>query len=172
MTLQDVFALPGSATQFPRVPCVYFLVDSQSMVAYVGCTKNLYSRMQTHSIQKTGAWVVCHWLQVRRSGRDGKESLRGIETQMIHAFDPPCNQVKPKKLSDLRYPPRNKQEALMFIPEDIEEIEKDQYPKQVRLSPEVFRTLRLLAIDREMPVQQLASEILTAELKRPVERLR
>lgn len=51
-------------------------------------------------------------------------------------------------------------------------METDRYRKAVRIEKAVFKALRQRAVDLDKPMQVVASELLAAALRRPVERLR
>lgn len=51
-------------------------------------------------------------------------------------------------------------------------METDRYRKAVRIEKAVFKALRQRAVDLDKPMQVVASELLAAALRRPVERAR
>lgn len=52
------------------------------------------------------------------------------------------------------------------------EMETDRYRKAVRIDKAVLKALRQRAVDLDKPIQVVASELLAAALRRPVERVR
>jgi len=79
---------------FPAVPCVYWIVDSQFYVLYVGDTVNLRLRWKKHRSSKpilekpdTGC-QICWFLA------EDSKVRNNLETASIHFFCPPWNRQR------------------------------------------------------------------------------
>ena len=88
----DVFALPSinliERSQLPAVPCIYFAIDSQRVIQYIGQTKNLRSRMLTHHRAEQ---FEASKMQIAYLPIDTPELLYEIESALISWFEPPLN---------------------------------------------------------------------------------
>lgn len=69
---------------------IYFLLDIQSRVLYVGMTRNLMSRLASHARSKQFASVV--YMTVP------KDDAKAIEKQYIDKYKPPLNKELDEKL--------------------------------------------------------------------------
>ena len=126
-------------------------------------------RMRQHSCKKTGSWNVCHWLSVRRNGRDGTRLLRALESRMIEALAPPCNKRRPGALSGINYPPRNEQEALYFTTDKSDV----RIGINAALTEKARRNLKVLCAAWRMSQGEVISQLLEQhDVRQTVERLR
>lgn len=81
-------------SQLPTSPCIYFAIDSQGMVQYIGQSGNLQLRWEYHHRQKQLELmngVVIAWLTI-----DSLHLLAEIEAALINWFNPPLNLIKPR----------------------------------------------------------------------------
>lgn len=100
----DLFSLPclplEKKSLLPAIPCVYFAIDSQGIVQYIGQTKNLKKRWELHhkgiDLALLGG-VKISYLCVELS------LLEKLESAFIHLFKPPFNKViKKERVEDER----------------------------------------------------------------------
>jgi DNA-binding XRE family transcriptional regulator len=78
----------------PQTPCIYFAIDSQGMVQYIGQSGNLQLRWECHHRQKQLELVdgiTIAWLTI-----DSPQLLIEIEAALINWFNPPLNFIKPR----------------------------------------------------------------------------
>ena len=87
----------------PRTPCIYFVIDQDEQVQYIGKSVNVSNRWYTHHKKQDansfkGARIA--WLVV-----SDRRPLIGIEQALIKHFNPPLNQKRHKytAMSALRY---------------------------------------------------------------------
>lgn len=90
-------------SQFPQQPVVYFVIDSDGTVQYIGQSRNLKRRWQTHHCYKElsamrGVRVAYLFMS--------KELLPGTEEDLIKRFKPPLNKVV-SPLENLKLSPRS-----------------------------------------------------------------
>lgn len=97
--LADGWVSPDTYSNFfapvTRKPAVYLFLRFESddykraLVAYVGMSKDLQQRLNTHNIlplvQADGSWVM-RWFKPTRAA-----DLRTVEDHYIKKFDPPWN---------------------------------------------------------------------------------
>ncbi len=91
----------------PQIPCIYFAIDSEGVVQYIGQSGNLQLRWEYHHRQKQLELIdgiAIAWLTI-----DSPELLIEIEAALINWFNPPLNFIKPR---------------LQEVPEESEIIER------------------------------------------------
>lgn len=79
----------GKRSQLPTIACIYFAIDSQDVVQYIGRSVNLQQRWVQHHRQRhleTMSSIRIAWLII-----DTPELLPGIEAALINWFAPPLN---------------------------------------------------------------------------------
>ena len=79
-------------SQLPTIPCIYFGIDSERVVQYIGRSINLQQRWIQHHRQhqlKNMSAVQITWLAV-----DTLDLLPEIEAALIEWFNPRLNQTK------------------------------------------------------------------------------
>lgn len=82
--------LPLEATYaFPNQPAIYFAIDSENVIQYIGMSVNPRTRWKKHhrhdELHKIGGIKVCYLFV------DHPELLREIESALIQWFRPPLN---------------------------------------------------------------------------------
>lgn len=84
---------------FPSTPCVYFVLNTENKVLYIGkatCASNRwYTHHQQQNLETLNA-VKLAWILV-----DNKIALTAIESAMIYYFSPPLNQKQGKPLNSM-----------------------------------------------------------------------
>jgi hypothetical protein len=92
----DVSSLPWLPlfvnSAFPSQPCIYFVMDSQSSVKYIGRTLDTFYRWGSHHrfdelIKIEGAKIAYLFLD--------EPKLVKAEAELIRRFEPPLNRVNP-----------------------------------------------------------------------------
>ncbi len=77
----------------PQEPCVYFVLDGQGTVLYIGQSENLKERWSSH--HKLAAMMQLEGVKISFLKTD-VELLRRVEIALIEAFNPPLNEVLAK----------------------------------------------------------------------------
>ncbi len=78
-------------SQLPITPCIYFAIDSEGVVQYIGRAENLKQRWVSHhryEYLKLCSQVKISYLQI-----DDIVFLPEIEAALIRHFDPPINRM-------------------------------------------------------------------------------
>lgn len=96
----ELLFLPSMALEekarFPKIRCIYFALDMNSKVQYIGKSINLHQRWLNHhrysALQRVGQ-VRIAWLNVSDTSL-----LNEIELALIDWFDPPLNKIRVKIL--------------------------------------------------------------------------
>lgn len=78
-------------SKLPQVPCIYFAIDSQGAVQYIGMTKNPRRRLNNH--HRTAEMIHSDVVKISYLFCDG-ELLPAVESALILWFDPPLNRRK------------------------------------------------------------------------------
>jgi len=94
----NLCALPSvpleDRSRFPQTPCIYFAIDSQGVIQYIGKSINLRKKWSLHSrrrpLERMGG-VRIAYLQC------SLELLEGRETWLIDWFRPPLNRQGTKQ---------------------------------------------------------------------------
>ncbi|MCC5644754.1 helix-turn-helix domain-containing protein [Nostoc sp. CHAB 5824] len=78
----------------PECPAIYFAIDADNQIQYIGQSGNLQLRWEYHHRQKQLELmngVVIAWLTI-----DSLDLLAEIEAALINWFNPPLNLIKPR----------------------------------------------------------------------------
>lgn len=78
----------------PVTPCIYFAIDSEGVVQYIGRSGNLQLRWEYHHRQKQLELIdgiIIAWLTI-----DSPDLLIEVEAALINWFSPPLNFIKPR----------------------------------------------------------------------------
>lgn len=93
-TALDIATLPSlpleSRIDFPEATCIYFAIDPQGEIQYIGQTKNLKQRWYGHQLYpklSSSNGVRIAYLPV------DADLLISVEAALIQWFDPPLNRV-------------------------------------------------------------------------------
>lgn len=94
----NLLALPSVAleqrSQLPKTPAVYFCLDADGRILYIGQSSNPQLRWEYHHRQKQLELIdgiTIAWLTIEFS-----ELLTEVEAVLINWFNPPFNFIKPR----------------------------------------------------------------------------
>lgn len=135
----DVSALPWlpleAKSAFPRQPCVYFAIDDQNAIQYVGRAKNAKQRWGSHHKYKDlkaldGIRIAYLFLPA--------DSLPKVEAQFIARFAPPLNCTTHRTVTT----PKKQKGGLRVVTEveldiDLKQARKDSGRSATSIAAEV-----------------------------------
>jgi hypothetical protein len=135
--------IPLNATAgFPKCPAIYFAIDSENQVQYIGRSINIRGRWKTH--HRYGDLAAIGQIRIAYLFIEAIELLPEIESALIEWFNPPLNgwQNKLKK-------PRG------------------GFSKQVsfRITDDLYEELYKRALEKDLTVAEYTRELVTALVK-------
>jgi DNA-binding XRE family transcriptional regulator len=78
-------------SQLPTTPCVYFAIDSQGIVQYIGMTEDLKQRWVSY--HRYEYLKLCNQVKISYLQIDNIALLPEIEAALIRYFNPPINRM-------------------------------------------------------------------------------
>lgn len=118
---------------FPRRRGIYFAVDENNVIQYIGKAENIKARWQNHEkcreLKKLGT-IKVFYLFIS----DDKLSLIDIEEKFISYYKPPFNIIEPKspKVDVKKQPMKMVRTTAVDIPDLSEKIKKARYAAKAK----------------------------------------
>jgi len=82
-----------NSTTWNPVPAVYGIMNSQSLIVYIGQTNNLRERLQQHLNDTTHCMHSYQPAQVVAEVISSEQERLNRERELIAEYNPPCNQI-------------------------------------------------------------------------------